>query len=174
MSSDISLDFFYLQLRLLLEMFVLYLCASVISRSCLLFECSEWKRLSSCFRHIYTPELWGCWEICPVILMMDDLRLWQTPLFWFEGKPKQKVMGKAVKTPCLSWMEALPPPPPVGELEPCEQNEQLPEHDNMDIGWVQFHCSVTNCRLSHLTVVFKNGFKCVIMFESLLCFKEDN
>ncbi|XP_013886716.1 roundabout homolog 3 [Austrofundulus limnaeus] len=50
------------------------------------------------------------------------------------GKPKQKVMGKAVKTPCLSWMEALPPPPSVGELEPCEQDEQPPEHDNMDIG----------------------------------------
>ncbi|XP_037835047.1 roundabout homolog 3 isoform X2 [Kryptolebias marmoratus] len=49
------------------------------------------------------------------------------------GKPKQKVMGKAVKTPCLSWMEALPPPPSVGELEQCE-DEQIPEHENMDIG----------------------------------------
>ncbi|XP_063059336.1 roundabout homolog 3 [Engraulis encrasicolus] len=30
---------------------------------------------------------------------------------------KQKSMGKAVKTPSLSWMEALPPPPSAGELE---------------------------------------------------------
>ncbi|KAF3841520.1 hypothetical protein F7725_007382 [Dissostichus mawsoni] len=28
------------------------------------------------------------------------------------SKPKQKAMGKAVKTPSLTWMEALPPPPP--------------------------------------------------------------
>ncbi|XP_047235085.1 roundabout homolog 3 isoform X3 [Girardinichthys multiradiatus] len=47
------------------------------------------------------------------------------------GKPKQKAMGKAVKTPSLTWMEALPPPPPVGELEQCEQDSQ---HDDMDIG----------------------------------------
>ncbi|XP_041864487.1 roundabout homolog 3 isoform X2 [Melanotaenia boesemani] len=50
------------------------------------------------------------------------------------GKPKQKAMGKAVKTPSLTWMEALPPPPPAGELEQCEQDEQLPENDDMDIG----------------------------------------
>uniref|UniRef100_A0A3B3WIU3 Roundabout, axon guidance receptor, homolog 3 (Drosophila) n=1 Tax=Poecilia mexicana TaxID=48701 RepID=A0A3B3WIU3_9TELE len=47
------------------------------------------------------------------------------------GKPKQKAMGKAVKTPSLTWMEALPPPPPVGELDQCEQDGQL-QHDNMD------------------------------------------
>uniref|UniRef100_A0A8D0CXD3 Roundabout, axon guidance receptor, homolog 3 (Drosophila) n=1 Tax=Sander lucioperca TaxID=283035 RepID=A0A8D0CXD3_SANLU len=34
-----------------------------------------------------------------------------------ELSPKQKAMGKAVKTPSLTWMEALPPPPPIGELE---------------------------------------------------------
>ncbi|MEQ2229342.1 hypothetical protein ILYODFUR_017883 [Ilyodon furcidens] len=43
-------------------------------------------------------------------------------------------MGKAVKTPSLTWMEALPPPPPVGELDQCEQDSQLPQHDDMDIG----------------------------------------
>uniref|UniRef100_H2S8H8 Roundabout, axon guidance receptor, homolog 3 (Drosophila) n=1 Tax=Takifugu rubripes TaxID=31033 RepID=H2S8H8_TAKRU len=46
------------------------------------------------------------------------------------GKPKQKV-GKAVKTPSLTWMEALPPPPPIGELEQYESDEEwcppLPE-----------------------------------------------
>uniref|UniRef100_A0A3Q3IRI8 Roundabout, axon guidance receptor, homolog 3 (Drosophila) n=1 Tax=Monopterus albus TaxID=43700 RepID=A0A3Q3IRI8_MONAL len=50
------------------------------------------------------------------------------------GKPKQKAMGKAVKTPSLTWMEALPPPPPIGELEQCEQDEQPPEHEDMDLG----------------------------------------
>ncbi|XP_060912012.1 roundabout homolog 3 isoform X3 [Labrus mixtus] len=50
------------------------------------------------------------------------------------GKPKQKAMGKAVKTPSLTWMESLPPPPPIGELEPCEQDELPPEHEDMDIG----------------------------------------
>uniref|UniRef100_A0A8C7Y1M7 Roundabout, axon guidance receptor, homolog 3 (Drosophila) n=1 Tax=Oryzias sinensis TaxID=183150 RepID=A0A8C7Y1M7_9TELE len=47
------------------------------------------------------------------------------------SKPKQKVMGKPVKTPTLNWMEALPPPPPPGELE---QSDQLPELEDMDIG----------------------------------------
>ncbi|KAJ4930340.1 hypothetical protein JOQ06_019344, partial [Pogonophryne albipinna] len=50
------------------------------------------------------------------------------------GKPKQKTMGKAVKTPSLTWMEALPPPPPIGELEQCEPDDQPPEHEDMDIG----------------------------------------
>ncbi|XP_051793110.1 roundabout homolog 3 isoform X2 [Acanthochromis polyacanthus] len=50
------------------------------------------------------------------------------------GKPKQKAMGKAVKTPSLTWMEALPPPPPIGELDQCEQDDHLPEHEDMDIG----------------------------------------
>ncbi|XP_041809039.1 roundabout homolog 3 isoform X4 [Chelmon rostratus] len=50
------------------------------------------------------------------------------------GKPKQKAMGKAVKTPSLTWMEALPPPPPIGELEQCEQDDQPPEHEDMDLG----------------------------------------
>ncbi|KAK5859247.1 hypothetical protein PBY51_003328 [Eleginops maclovinus] len=50
------------------------------------------------------------------------------------GKPKQKAMGKAVKTPSLTWMEVLPPPPPIGELEQCEPEEQPPEHEDMDIG----------------------------------------
>uniref|UniRef100_A0A4W5NKX7 Roundabout, axon guidance receptor, homolog 3 (Drosophila) n=1 Tax=Hucho hucho TaxID=62062 RepID=A0A4W5NKX7_9TELE len=35
------------------------------------------------------------------------------------GKPKQKSMGKAVKTPSLKWTDALPPPPSSGELEQC-------------------------------------------------------
>lgn len=50
------------------------------------------------------------------------------------SKPKQKAMGKAVKTPSLTWMEALPPPPAVGELEHCEPDNQPPEHEDMDIG----------------------------------------
>uniref|UniRef100_A0A674MJK3 Roundabout, axon guidance receptor, homolog 3 (Drosophila) n=1 Tax=Takifugu rubripes TaxID=31033 RepID=A0A674MJK3_TAKRU len=45
-------------------------------------------------------------------------------------RPKQKV-GKAVKTPSLTWMEALPPPPPIGELEQYE-HDSLPE--DMDLG----------------------------------------
>lgn len=63
----------------------------------------------------------------------------------FLGKPKQKVMGKAVKTPSLTWMESLPPPPPIEELKQCEQDDELPE--NMDLGWVsvlppQMHISL--------------------------------
>ncbi|XP_034034778.1 roundabout homolog 3 isoform X2 [Thalassophryne amazonica] len=50
------------------------------------------------------------------------------------GKPKQKAMGKAVKTPSLTWMEALPPPLPCDELEHCDQDDQPPEHEDMDIG----------------------------------------
>ncbi|XP_075876111.1 roundabout homolog 3 isoform X2 [Nelusetta ayraudi] len=51
------------------------------------------------------------------------------------GKPKQKAMGKAVKTPSLTWMEALPPPPPLEELEQREQDgEEPPEHEEMDLG----------------------------------------
>lgn len=50
----------------------------------------------------------------------------------FLGKPKQKVMGKAVKTPSLTWMESLPPPPPIEELKQCEQDDELP--GNMDLG----------------------------------------
>ncbi|XP_019904084.2 LOW QUALITY PROTEIN: roundabout homolog 3 [Esox lucius] len=51
------------------------------------------------------------------------------------GKPKQKSMGKAVKTPSLNWTEALPPPPSSGELEQCVL-EELPveEHEDMDLG----------------------------------------
>uniref|UniRef100_A0A3Q2D9G1 Roundabout, axon guidance receptor, homolog 3 (Drosophila) n=1 Tax=Cyprinodon variegatus TaxID=28743 RepID=A0A3Q2D9G1_CYPVA len=48
------------------------------------------------------------------------------------SKPKQKAMGKAVKTPSLTWMEALPPPPPIVELEQCEPDSQLPQDDDMD------------------------------------------
>ncbi len=50
------------------------------------------------------------------------------------GKPKQKAIGKAVKTPSLTWMEALPPPPPLGDLEQCGQDNQPPEHEDMDLG----------------------------------------
>lgn len=46
------------------------------------------------------------------------------------GKPKQKV-GKAVKTPSLTWMEALPPPPPIGAPEQYDR-DSLPE--DMDLG----------------------------------------
>ncbi|XP_061607918.1 roundabout homolog 3 isoform X1 [Phyllopteryx taeniolatus] len=50
------------------------------------------------------------------------------------GKPKQKAMGKAVKTPSLTWMETLPPPPSIGQLEQCDQDEEPPENEDMDIG----------------------------------------
>lgn len=43
-------------------------------------------------------------------------------------------MGKAVKTPSLTWMEALPPPPPMDELEPHEQDGEPPQHEEMDLG----------------------------------------
>lgn len=77
------------------------------------------------------------------MLMMNQLSVTKCPLqvnhcrslsICFVGKPKQKAMGKAVKTPSLTWMEALPPPPPVGELEQCDQDEQPPELEDMDIG----------------------------------------
>uniref|UniRef100_A0A1A8CBX9 Roundabout homolog 3 n=1 Tax=Nothobranchius kadleci TaxID=1051664 RepID=A0A1A8CBX9_NOTKA len=45
------------------------------------------------------------------------------------GKPRQKALGKAVKTPSLNWMEALSPPLVV-KMGPCEQDFQLPEHDS--------------------------------------------
>ncbi|XP_029956758.1 roundabout homolog 3 isoform X2 [Salarias fasciatus] len=56
------------------------------------------------------------------------------------GKPKPKVMGKAVKTPSLTWMEALPPPPPIGELEQSEPDQLLPDHRDMDIGSEEEWC----------------------------------
>ncbi|XP_057177149.1 roundabout homolog 3 isoform X3 [Triplophysa rosa] len=37
---------------------------------------------------------------------------------------KQKLMGKAVKTPSLNWMEVLPPPPPSGDLDECEEEDE--------------------------------------------------
>lgn len=43
-------------------------------------------------------------------------------------------MGKAVKTPSLTWMDALPPPPPIGDLDQCEQEEEHTEHEDMDLG----------------------------------------
>ncbi|XP_041658063.1 roundabout homolog 3 isoform X1 [Cheilinus undulatus] len=56
------------------------------------------------------------------------------------GKPKQKPMGKAVKTPSLTWMDSLPPPPPLGELEQCEQDELPHEHEDMDMGSEEEWC----------------------------------
>ncbi|XP_056450813.1 roundabout homolog 3 [Gadus chalcogrammus] len=49
------------------------------------------------------------------------------------GKPKQKPMGKAVKTPSLSWTEVLPPPPPTEELDHCVLLDP-PELQDMEIG----------------------------------------
>lgn len=43
-------------------------------------------------------------------------------------------MGKAVKTPSLTWMEALPPPPPIGKLDQFTADEEPLEHEDMDIG----------------------------------------
>ncbi|XP_061596225.1 roundabout homolog 3 isoform X1 [Cololabis saira] len=56
------------------------------------------------------------------------------------GKPNQKAMGKAVKTPSLSWMEALPPPPPAGDLEQCDEDEQPLEPDDTDVGSEEEWC----------------------------------
>uniref|UniRef100_A0A8K9XD85 Roundabout, axon guidance receptor, homolog 3 (Drosophila) n=1 Tax=Oncorhynchus mykiss TaxID=8022 RepID=A0A8K9XD85_ONCMY len=44
-------------------------------------------------------------------------------------KPKQKSMGKAVKTPSLKWTEALPPPPSSGELEQCVVEDMSDEEE---------------------------------------------
>ncbi len=38
-------------------------------------------------------------------------------------QPKQKLMGKPVKTPSLNWMDALPPPPLSGDLDECEEED---------------------------------------------------
>uniref|UniRef100_A0A673WWV2 Roundabout, axon guidance receptor, homolog 3 (Drosophila) n=1 Tax=Salmo trutta TaxID=8032 RepID=A0A673WWV2_SALTR len=49
------------------------------------------------------------------------------------GKPKQKSMGKAVKTPSLKWTEALPPPPSSGELEQCVVEDMpMDNHEDME------------------------------------------
>uniref|UniRef100_A0A4W5NND4 Roundabout, axon guidance receptor, homolog 3 (Drosophila) n=1 Tax=Hucho hucho TaxID=62062 RepID=A0A4W5NND4_9TELE len=45
------------------------------------------------------------------------------------GKPKQKSMGKAVKTPSLKWTDALPPPPSSGELEQCVVEDMSDEEE---------------------------------------------
>uniref|UniRef100_A0A8C7JWK4 Roundabout, axon guidance receptor, homolog 3 (Drosophila) n=1 Tax=Oncorhynchus kisutch TaxID=8019 RepID=A0A8C7JWK4_ONCKI len=51
------------------------------------------------------------------------------------GKPKQKSMGKAVKTPSLKWTEALPPPPSSGELEQCVVEDMpMDDHEDMELG----------------------------------------
>ncbi|XP_056141317.1 roundabout homolog 3 isoform X2 [Lampris incognitus] len=55
------------------------------------------------------------------------------------GKPKQKAVGKAVKTPSLNWIEALPPPPPSGELEQFGQEDQH-LHDDLDRGSEEEWC----------------------------------
>ncbi|KAG7256166.1 hypothetical protein CRUP_020325, partial [Coryphaenoides rupestris] len=49
------------------------------------------------------------------------------------GKPKQKPMGKAVKTPSLCWTEALPPPPPAQELDHCVLQDPA-ELEDIEIG----------------------------------------
>ncbi|KAK7925475.1 hypothetical protein WMY93_007785 [Mugilogobius chulae] len=51
-----------------------------------------------------------------------------------KGKPKQKSIGKAVKTPSLTWMESLPPPPPLDDLDPCDPDDLPSEHEEMDLG----------------------------------------
>ncbi|TRY88273.1 hypothetical protein DNTS_009321, partial [Danionella cerebrum] len=39
-------------------------------------------------------------------------------------QPKQKLVGKPVKTPSLNWMDPLPPPPPIsGNLEQCDEED---------------------------------------------------
>lgn len=99
--------------------------------------------LSSTFGRITLPA--ACW----IRVSGNSWQIWLfaltahvTPLCFPAGKPKQKAMGKAVKTPSLTWMEALPPPPPLEDLEPCEQNEEQTQHEEMDLGWVS-HTSVS-------------------------------
>uniref|UniRef100_A0A8C1VIY0 Roundabout, axon guidance receptor, homolog 3 (Drosophila) n=1 Tax=Cyprinus carpio TaxID=7962 RepID=A0A8C1VIY0_CYPCA len=41
-------------------------------------------------------------------------------------QPKQKLMGKPVKTPSLNWMDALPPPPLSGDLDESDEEEWCP------------------------------------------------
>ncbi|XP_023869387.1 roundabout homolog 3-like isoform X4 [Salvelinus sp. IW2-2015] len=51
------------------------------------------------------------------------------------GKPKQKSMGKAVKTPSMNWTEVLPAPPSFGELEQCVVEDlPLDDHEDMELG----------------------------------------
>lgn len=50
------------------------------------------------------------------------------------GKPRQKAMGKAVKTPSLTWIENLPPPPPIEELEQGDLDQQLQDYRDLDPG----------------------------------------
>uniref|UniRef100_A0A8C9W920 Roundabout, axon guidance receptor, homolog 3 (Drosophila) n=1 Tax=Scleropages formosus TaxID=113540 RepID=A0A8C9W920_SCLFO len=54
-------------------------------------------------------------------------------------KQKQKSMGKPVKTPSLSWAEALPPPPSTGELDSDEEDwcPPLPERTYLMDGSVE-------------------------------------
>uniref|UniRef100_A0A8C6SM33 Roundabout, axon guidance receptor, homolog 3 (Drosophila) n=1 Tax=Neogobius melanostomus TaxID=47308 RepID=A0A8C6SM33_9GOBI len=62
------------------------------------------------------------------------------------GKPKQKPIGKAVKTPSLTWMESLPPPPPIGDLEQCDPDDLPSEHEEMDIGtYLMEGCEEGHC-----------------------------
>ena len=106
-----------------------FLLSPSLSESCL--HCTKTLALTLCLnelRHISTVT--SPWQ--------RFLFIWLTVCLCVIGKPKQKAMGKAVKTPSLTWMEALPPPPPIGELEQCEPDDQPPEHEDMDIGWVSF------------------------------------
>uniref|UniRef100_A0A672NWG2 Roundabout homolog 2-like n=1 Tax=Sinocyclocheilus grahami TaxID=75366 RepID=A0A672NWG2_SINGR len=41
-------------------------------------------------------------------------------------QPKQKLMGKPVKTPSLNWMDALPPPLLSGDLDESDEEEWCP------------------------------------------------
>uniref|UniRef100_A0A9J8B5G5 Roundabout, axon guidance receptor, homolog 3 (Drosophila) n=1 Tax=Cyprinus carpio carpio TaxID=630221 RepID=A0A9J8B5G5_CYPCA len=41
-------------------------------------------------------------------------------------QPKQKLMGKPVKTPSLNWMDTLPPPPLSGDLDESDEEEWCP------------------------------------------------
>lgn len=92
-----------------------------------------WIRVKSCSRRM--SSLWPAF--------LSDWALACSPCLFIIGKPKQKAMGKAVKTPSLTWMEALPPPPPLGELEQRDEpDEQPPEHEDMDLGWVS-HTNVS-------------------------------
>ncbi|KAJ8267099.1 hypothetical protein GJAV_G00138380 [Gymnothorax javanicus] len=46
---------------------------------------------------------------------------------------KQKSMGKPVKTPSLSWVEALPPPPSSAELQSCSEGGER-DADDEELG----------------------------------------
>lgn len=138
------------ELRFVLSLFLIFIRGSSLANMH-----SVMLQIPLCCLRVAICEPQACWGMCQNTVMTNQLIVPEPPLqlnrciylfmSFFLGKPKQKVMGKAVKTPSLTWMESLPPPPPIEELKQCEQDDELPE--NMDLGWVtvlppQMHISL--------------------------------